>query len=88
MENGMGNDTPDQNVIGDQAERIAKRLGEELSSLAESLPEQIAGAIERVRADVGSVDVEARRLIERHPLTAVAAAVAGGYLLARLVRRS
>lgn len=84
----MENGTVDQNQLGDQAERIVKRLGEELSSLAESLPDQIAGAIERVRADVGSVDVEARRLIERHPLTAVAVALAGGYVLARLVRRS
>jgi len=84
----MENGTLDQNELGDQAERIVKRLGEELSSLAESLPEQIAGAIERVRADVGNVDVEARRLIERHPLTAVAVALAGGYLLARMVRRS
>jgi ElaB/YqjD/DUF883 family membrane-anchored ribosome-binding protein len=80
--------TPDTTALGDQAERIVRRLGEELSSLAESLPDQIAGALERVRADVTSVDVEARRMIERHPLTAVAVALAGGYLLARMVRRS
>ena len=84
----MENTLPEPNALGEQAERIVRRIGEELSSLAESLPDQIAGALDRVRADVGSVDVEARRLIERHPLTAVAVALAGGYVLARMVRRS
>lgn len=84
----MDETMPEVNELGDEAERIVRRLGEELSSFAESLPDQIAGAIERVRTDVSSIDVEARRMIERHPLTAVAVALAGGYLLARVVKRS
>jgi hypothetical protein len=51
----MDETMPDRNELGDEAERIVRRLGEELSSFAESLPEQIAGAIERVRSDVSTV---------------------------------
>ena len=52
------------------------------------LPEDMARRLRAVEADAGEVDRQARQIIQERPLLALAMAVAGGYLLARLLRSS
>jgi ElaB/YqjD/DUF883 family membrane-anchored ribosome-binding protein len=52
------------------------------------LPQDMADRLRAVGAQLDDVDDRARHVIEERPLLAVAIALAAGYVLARLLRRS
>jgi hypothetical protein len=51
------------------------------------LSEQITERFEKLRADVEETESRARELVRRYPVGALAAALVGGYVVARIVNR-
>lgn len=66
-------------------EAVSEKLTETATALLDR-PE-VKEQVDRVRGQLAEIDTQARRVVQDQPMVAVAAALAFGYLLGRLLAR-